>query len=163
MGLVLAGFCVIEFRLLPDRARLAPVRRSVKREAIVYRTPISAQWDRGLWGRGNAKGMHLVVRQHAFELSYPFPGGSLLTTEWYCRGSDAQMKMGQGRFLPPRIKRDCIVISIPAIDNPNERQEILLSSLPPRRDLGAAWDALASCGVPTSGKPPDCSAMTQST
>ena len=89
LGGVVAGICAIEFRLLRDRARLSSVRKAVMREAIVYRAPISAQWGRGWSGRGNAKGMQLVVREHSFELSYPFPGGSLLSTEWYCRAGDA--------------------------------------------------------------------------
>jgi hypothetical protein len=155
LGLVAAGLCVVEFRILRDRARLAPVRDLVKEEAVVYRTPISAQWGRGWWGRGNAKGMQLVVREHSFELSYSFPGGSFLTTEWYCRGSDARMKVGQGHFLPPWIKRECIVLSIPSIDDASVEQQILISSVPPRRrDLRAAWDALATCGVHASGDPP---------
>ena len=154
LGLVVAGFCVIEFRLIRDRSRQGPVRAAVKKEAIVYRTAVSAQWGRGWWGRGNAKGMQLVVRTNSFELSYPFPGGRFLSTEWYCRASDAQMRMGQGRFLPPRIKRDCIVLSIPSIDNPNDRQEILLSSVPPWHYLPASWDALVTCGVRASGDPP---------
>jgi len=98
LAFVVAFFGVIEFRLLRDRLRLAPVRSAVRNEAVVYRTPISAQWSRGWWGRGNAKGMRLVVRQNSFELSYPFPGGSLLTTEWYCMGKDARMKVGQRIF-----------------------------------------------------------------
>lgn len=154
LGLVVAGFCVIEFRLLRDRALLAPVRAAVKKEAVVHRTAISAQWGRGWWGRGNVKGMQLVARTNSFELSYSFPGGSFLSTEWYCRGGDAQMKMGQGRFLPPRAKRDCIVLSIPSIDNPDDRQVILLSSVPPWHYLRAAWDALVACGVQASGDPP---------
>jgi hypothetical protein len=155
LGVVLLGFGMIEFRLLRDRARLAPIRQAVTKEAVVYRTPISAQWGRGWWGRGNAKGMQLVAREHSFELSYPFPGGSLLTTEWYCRGKDARMKVGQGHFLPPWVKRECIVLSIPTIDGASGEQEILISSAPPlRRDLGAAWDALAACGVHASGDPP---------
>lgn len=66
------------------------------------------------------------------------------------------MTMGLGRwgFLPYRIKRDCIVLMIPAIDNPTERQEILLSSLPPGRYLGAVWEALVACGVQASGNLP---------
>jgi hypothetical protein len=155
LALVVAVFAVIEFRLLRDRLRLAPVRSAVKREAVVYSTPISAQWGRGWWGRGNAKGMRLVVRQNSFELSYPFPGGSLLTTEWYCWGKDAHMETGRGNFLPPWVKRDCIVLSIPSIGGPNAEQEILLSSVPPlRHDLGTAWDALVACGVQASGDPP---------
>lgn len=152
LGLVAAGFGVIEFRLLRDRARLARVREAVKKEAVVYRAGISPQWSRGWWGHGNAQGMQLVVREHSFELSYPFPGGSLLTTEWYCMGKDARMKMGEGRFRPPRIKRDCIVLSIPSIDDANGEQEILVSSW--RHELGAAWDALVSCGVHATGDPP---------
>ncbi len=62
--------------------------------------------------------------------------------------------MGEGRFLPPRIKRECIVLSIPSIDNTGERQEMLLSSLPPGRYLRAVWDALVACGVQASGDPP---------
>jgi hypothetical protein len=155
LALVVAVFGVIEFRLLRDRLRLAPVRSAVRNEAVVYRTPISAQWSRGWWGRGNAKGMRLVVRQNSFELSYPFPGGSLLTTEWYCRGKDARMKVGQRNFLPPYIQRDCIILSVPSIDSANAEQEILLSSTPPLRDdLSAAWDALVACGVEASGDPP---------
>jgi hypothetical protein len=98
--------------------------------------------------------MQLVVRDHSFELSYPFPGGSFLTTEWYCWARDGRMKMAVGRFLPPRIKRDCIVLSIPSLDNPDDRQEILLSSRPPRNDLRGAWDALLASGVVASGDPP---------
>jgi hypothetical protein len=155
LALVVAGLGVIEFRLLRDRRRLAPVRSAVRKEAVVYRAPISAQWSRGWWGRGNAKGMRLVVRENSFELSYPFPGGSMLTTEWYCRGKDARMKVGQGNFLPPKVKRDCIVLSIPSIDNASAEQEILLSSTPPSRDdLSAAWDALVACGVEASSDPP---------
>ncbi len=155
LALVVAFFGVIEFRLLRDFARLAPVRSGVKKEGVVYRTPISAQWSRGWWGRGNAKGTRLVVREKSFELSYPFPGGSFLTTEWYCWGKDARMKTGLGNFLPPRVKRDCIVLSIPSIDAPNSEQEILISSIPPwRQDLSAAWDALVACGVQASGDPP---------
>ena len=152
LGAVVAGFCAIEFRLLRDRGRMAPVREAVRKEAIVYRAPISAQWGRRWWGRGNAKGMQLVVREHSFELSYPFPGGSLLTTEWFCRADDAAMKPGHGRFLPPRVERDCIVLSVPSIDNPKIEQEILLSSW--RHELRVAWDALAACGVRASGAPP---------
>jgi hypothetical protein len=152
LGLVGAGFCVIEFRLLRDWARLAPVRKAVKKEAVVYRTAISPQWSRGWWGRGNAQGMQLVVREHSFELSYPFPGGSFLTTEWYCWGRDARMTMGEGRFRPPRIKRECIVLSIPSIDDATGEQVILLSSW--RRELRAAWDALVASGVHASGDPP---------
>jgi hypothetical protein len=152
--LVVAGFAVIEFRLLRDWLRLAPVRRVVKREAVVYRTPISAQWSRGWWGRGNAKGMQLVVHERSFELSYQFPGGSLFSTEWYCRGSDAEMKTGKGNFLPPLIKRDCIALSIPAIDHSENRQEILLASRPMRNDLRSTWEALAACGVRTVGDAP---------
>ena len=155
LALVVAFFGVIEFRLLRDRTRMAPVRSAVRKEAVVFRTPISAQWSRGWWGRGHAKEMRLLVRENSFELSYPFPGGSLLTTEWYCRGKDARMKVGQGNFLPPKVKRDCIVLSIPSIDNANAEQEILLSSIPPsRNDLSAAWDALVACGVEASGDPP---------
>ena len=155
LALVVAGLGAIEFRLLRDRRRLAPVRSAVRKEAVVYRTPISAQWSRGWWGRGNAKGMRLLVRENSFELSYPFPGGSMLTTEWYCRGKDARMKVGQGNFLPPKVKRDCIVLSIPSIDNASAEQEILLSSTPPSRDdLSAAWDALVAWGVEASGDPP---------
>ncbi len=83
LALVVAFLGVIEFRLLRDGTRLAPVRSAARKEAVVYRTPISAQWSRGWWGRGNAKGMRQLVRENSFELSYPFPGGSLLTTEWY--------------------------------------------------------------------------------
>jgi len=155
LALVVAFFGVIEFRLLRDRVRLAPVRSAVRNETVVYRTPISAQWDRGWRGRGNAKGMRLVVRLSSFELSYPFPGGTLLSTEWYCWGKDARMKMGQGNFLPPWVKRDCIVLSIPSIDSANEVQEILLSSTPPfRHDLSTAWDALVACGVQATGDLP---------
>jgi len=155
LGLVVAFFSVIEFRLLRDFALMARVRSGVKKEAVVYRAPISAQWSRGWWGRGNAKGMRLVVREKSFELSYPFPGGSLLTTEWYCWGKDARMKMGLGSFRPPRVKRDCIVLIIPSIDKPNAEQEILISSVPPwRQDLSAACDALVACGVQASGVPP---------
>jgi len=155
LALVVAFFGVIEFRLIRDRVRLAPIRSAVRKEAVVNRTPISAQWSRGWWGRGNAKGMRLLVREKSFELSYPFPGGSLLTTEWYCRGKDARMKVGQGNFLPPKVKRDCIVLAVPSIDDANAEQEILLSSVPPwRQDLSAAWDALAACGVEVSGDPP---------
>ena len=155
LALVVAFFGVIEFRLIRDRVRLAPIRSAVRKEAVVYRTPISAQWSRGWGGRGNAKGMRLLVREKSFELSYPFPGGSLLTTEWYCRGKDARMKVGQGNFLPPKVKRDCIVLAVPSIDDANAEQEILLSSVPPwRQDLRAAWDALAACGVEVSGDPP---------
>lgn len=154
LGLVLGLFAVIEFRLLRDRAHLANVRRVVSAEAVRYRAPISAQWGRGWWGRGNAKGMQLVVHEHSFEISYPFPGGSFLSTEWYCRASDAWMKMGSGRFLPPVVARDCIVLSIPAIDKPEERQEILLASRPPRHNLRGAWDALVACGVQATGHPP---------
>ena len=79
----------------------------------------------------------------------------MLTTEWYCRGKDARMKVGQGKFLPPKVKRDCIVLAVPSIDDANAEQEILLSSVPPwRQDLSAAWDALAACGVEVSGDPP---------
>jgi hypothetical protein len=151
---VVVGLCLLEFRILRDRARLAPVREAVKKEAVVSRTPISAQWGRGWWGRGNAKGMHLVVREHSLELSYPFPGGRFLSEEWFCLAREARMTMGEGRFLPPQIKRECIVLSIPSIDNADERQVILLSSLPPRRYLRAAWDSLAACGVQASGDPP---------
>lgn len=155
LALVVAFFGVIEFRLLRDRTRLALVRSAVRKEAVVYRTPISARWRRDWWGGGNAKGMRLLVRENSFELSYPFPGGSLLTTEWFCRGKDARMKVGQGNFLPPKVKRDCIVLSIPSIDNANAEQEILLSSIPPsRNDLSATWDALVACGVEASGDPP---------
>jgi len=154
LGVVVAGFGAIELRLLLARARPASVRDSVKKEAVVHRTPISAQWGRGWWGRGNVKGMQLVVRDHSFELSYPFPGGSFLTSEWYCRARDGRMKMGVGRFLPPRIKRACIVLSIPSLDNPDDRQEILLTSRPPRNDLRGAWDALLASGVVASGDPP---------
>lgn len=155
LALVVAFFGVIEFRLLRDFVRLASVRSRVKKEAVVYRTPISAQWSRGWWGRGNAKGMRLVVREKSFELSYPFPGGSFLTTEWYCWGNDARMRMGLGNFLPPRVKRECIILSIPSIDDPNAEQEILISSIPPwRQDLSVAWDALVVCGVHASGDPP---------
>ena len=126
LALVIAFFGVIEFGLIRDRVRLGPVRSAVRKEAVVYRTPISAQWGRGWAGRGNAQGIRLVVRENSFELSYPFPGGSLLTTEWYCWGKDARMKMGGGNFLPPRVKRDCIVLSIPSIDTANANQEILL-------------------------------------
>ena len=154
LAAVLAGFGVIEIRILRDRARLAPVREAVKNEAVVYRTPISAQWGRGWWGRGSAKGMHLVVREHSFELSYPFPGGRFLSEEWFCIAREARTRMGEGRFLPPRIKRECIVLSIPSIANTDERQEILLSSLPPGRYLRAVWDALVACGVQASGDPP---------
>jgi hypothetical protein len=155
LALVIAFFGVIEFGLIRDRVRLGPVRSAVRKEAVVYRTPISAQWGRGWAGRGNAQGMRLVVRENSFELSYPFPGGSLLTTEWYCWGKDARMKVGGGNFLPPRVKRDCIVLSIPSIDTANANQEILLSSVPPwRQDLSAAWDALVACGVQASGDPP---------
>ena len=152
LGAVGLGFCVIELRLIRDRLRLAPVREAVRKEPIVYRAPISAQWGRGWWGRGNAKGMHLVVREHSFELSYPFPGGSLLTTEWFCRAAEATMMMGHGRFLPPRVDRQCIVMTVPSIDNPKAEREILLSSW--SRELRAAWNALAGCGVRTRGDPP---------
>ncbi len=65
------------------------------------------------------------------------------------------MKVGHANFLPPKVKRDCIVLSIPSIDNANAEQEILLSSIPPsRNDLSAAWDALVACGVEASGDPP---------
>jgi hypothetical protein len=154
LGLVVAGFFVIELQLYRDRKRLAPIRAAVMKEAVVYTSPISAQWGRGWWARGNAKGMRLVVRERSFELSFPFPGGSFLATEWYCRGKDARMKMGRGNFLPPWVKRDCIVLSIPAIDEASAEQEILISSVPPwRHDLRAAWDALAACGVQASGAP----------
>jgi hypothetical protein len=153
--LVVAGFFVIELKLYRDRKRLAPIRVAVKQEAVVFSSPISAQWGRGWWGRGNARGMRLVVRERSLELSFPFPGGSLLATEWYCRGNDARMKMGRGNFLPPWVKRDCIVLSIPAIDDAGAEQEILISSAPPwRHDLSAAWDALVACGVRASGPPP---------
>jgi hypothetical protein len=155
LGLVVAGFCVIEFQLLRDRSRLAPIRDLVRKESVVYRTAISPQWGRGLWGRGNARGMQLVVREHSFELSYPFRGGSFLSTEWYSWGRDTRMKMGRGRFLPPWISRDCIVLSIPSIDDATKEQEILISSTPPLgRDLRGTWDALVMCGVHASGDPP---------
>ncbi len=153
LGLIVVGFCVFGFRLYRDRERLAPVRDAVTKEVVAYRTPISAQWGRGLWGRGNAKGIQLVVHQHSFELSYPFPGGSFLTTEWYCWGRETRMKMGMGRFLPPRIKRECIILTIPSIDDPKAEQEILLSH-PEPHDLRAEWDALVACGVSASGDPP---------
>jgi hypothetical protein len=125
----------------------------VKKEAVIFRTAILPQWGGGWWGRGNARGMQLVVREHSFELSYPFPGGSFLTTEWYCWARDARMRMGQGRrFLPPRVQRDCIVLSIPSIADASGEQEILLSSW--RHELRAAWDALLVCGVHASGDPP---------
>lgn len=120
----------------------------------MHRLPISAQWGRGWWGRANAKGMQLVVRERSFELSYPLPGGRFLSTKWYCRASDALMTMGQGWFLPPKIKRDCIMLSIPAIKNARERQEILLAARPPRSGLGEAWQALVACGVRASGGGP---------
>lgn len=154
LGVVVAGLFIVELRVQRDWARLAPVRHSVRKEAIVFRTPISAQWGRGWWGRGHAKGMHLVVRENSFELSYPFPGGRFLSTEWFCRARDAGMKVGQGSFLPPRVKRDCIALSIPGIDKADVQQEILLASRPPRDDLRAAWDALVTCGVQASGEPP---------
>jgi hypothetical protein len=154
LAAVVVGLSVVEFRILRDRARLAVVREAVKKEAVVYRTPISAQWRRGWWGRGNAKGMQLVVREHSFELSYAFPGARFLSEEWFCTAPDARMTTGEGRFLPPQINRECIVLSIPSIDNTHERQEILLSSLPPGRRLRAAWDALVVCGVLASGDPP---------
>ncbi len=44
LAAVLAGFGVIEIRILRDRGRLAPVREAVKKEAVVY---LSAQWGRG--------------------------------------------------------------------------------------------------------------------
>ena len=98
--------------------------------------------------------MHLVVREHSFELSYPFPGGRFLSEEWFCIAREARTRMGEGRFLPPRIKRECIVLAIPSIDSPYERQEILLSSQPPRHYLRAVWDALVACGVQASADPP---------
>jgi hypothetical protein len=150
------GRIFLRHRVSPHSRLRASGPRSIgcKKEAVVYRTPISAQWSRGWWGRGNAKGMRLVVREKSFELSYPFPGGSFLTTEWYCWSKDARMKMGLGNFLPPRVKRDCIILSIPSIDEPNAEQEILISSVPPlRQDLSAAWDALVVCGVRVSGDP----------
>lgn len=154
--LVVAGFFVIELKLYRDRKRLAPIRAAVKQEAVVYSSPISAQWGRGWWGRANARGMRLVVRERSLELSFPLPGGSLLATEWYCRGKDARMKMGRGNFLPPWVKRDCIVLSMPAIGDASAEQEIRIASVPPwRHDLRAAWDALAACGVQASGTPPE--------
>lgn len=154
LAAVVAGFAAIAFRLGRDWVRLAPVRHVVKGERIVYRTPVSAQWGRGWWGRGNAKGMQLVVHERSFELSYPFPGGGLLSTEWYCRGNDARMKLGTGNFLPPAVKRDCILLSIPAIDDQAKQQEIALASRPTRRDLRSAWEALAACGVEPSSDGP---------
>jgi hypothetical protein len=152
LGVMVAFFGVIEFRLLRDHARLAPIRKAVRQEAVAYRAAIFPQWGRGWWGRGNAQGMQLVVREHSFELSYPFQGGRFLTTEWYCWGRDARMKMGEGRFPPPRVKRDCIVLTIPSIDDASSEQEILLSSW--QHELHGAWGALLACGVHAAGDPP---------
>ena len=46
LGFVVAGLCVIEFRLYRNRTRLVPVRVAAKKEAVVYPTPISAQSGR---------------------------------------------------------------------------------------------------------------------
>jgi hypothetical protein len=154
LGVVVAGLVVIEARLQLDWVRMAAVRNAVREERVIHRMPISAQWARGWWGRGNAKGIQLVVREHSFELAYPFPGGHFLSTEWFCRAADALMSVDRGRFLPPKVQRDCIVLSIPAIDNTGDRQEILLAPRPPRNDLREAWDALVACGVHASGDAP---------
>ena len=154
LAVVVLGFGILEFRNLKDRARLAPLRRAVRHEPIRYRTPISAQWGRGWWGRGNAKGIRLVVREHSFELSYAIPTWGLLGTEWCCKGSDARIQVSRGRFLPPKVERSCIALTIPAIDRPDERQEILLASVPPSHVLREAWDALIACGAAAAGEPP---------
>lgn len=155
LAVVVVGFGVLAGRLWLDRVRLAPVRRVVRAEPVTYRTPISAHWSRGWWGRGNARGMELVVHERSFELSYSFPGGRFLSTEWYCRGRDAEMALGSGKFLLPVINRTCIVLSIPAIDHPVRRQEILLAPQPGAYDLQAAWQALLRCGVRSSGDAPE--------
>ena len=155
LAAVALGIGILEFGNLKDRARLAAVRRAARHEAVRFRTPVSAQWSRGRWGRGKAKGMQLVVRDRSFELSYPFPTWGLLGTEWYCRGSDARIEVGQGRFLPPKVNRTCVVLSIPSIDRPDARQVILLASPPPSHVLRSAWDALIDSGVAATGTPPD--------
>lgn len=154
LGIVVAGLVGIEARLQLDWWRQAAVRDAVRKEPVHRRMPISAQWGRGWWGRGNAKGMQLITREHSFELTYPFSGGHFLSTEWFCRAGDARMSVARGRFLPPRIQRDCIVLSIPAINNTGDRQEILVTARPPHSDLREAWDALVACGVHASGHAP---------
>ncbi len=142
LAAVLLGFSILEYRNVRDRVQLRALRQAVTKQSVPYRTPISAQWKRGWRGRGNAKGLQLVVREKSFELSYPFPTLGLLGTEWYCRAQEARMTTGRGRFLPPKVTRTWIVLSIPAIYRPEERQEILLSSLPPSTVLRHSWDAL---------------------
>jgi hypothetical protein len=154
LGAVIVGIAAIEFRLVRDRIRTATIREVVRREQLIARFPISAQWARGWWGRGNAKGMQLLVRERSFELSYPFPGGSLLSTEWFCRATESQMKAGRVTALPPQMKRECIVVSFPSIDHPMARQDVLLSAPPSHRDLARIWDALAKAGVQPIGEPP---------
>ncbi len=106
LAFVVAVFGVIEFRLLRDRLRLAPVRSAVRNEAVVYRTPISAQWSRGWWGRGNAKGMRLVVRQNSFELSYPLTASS-------CQSRPLIARTWNRKFSFPLL-RLCEMTSAPA-------------------------------------------------
>ena len=151
---VVAGLGALGWRLWQDRVHLAPAMRVVKAEPVIYRAPMSAQWSRGWWGRGNASGMELVVHKQSFELSYSFRVGRFLSTEWYCRGRDAEMSVGSGKFLLPVISRNCIVLSIPVIDHPELRQEILLASQPGAQNLHAAWQALSRCGVRSSGDAP---------
>src|SRR5690348_2749016 len=88
---VVAAFGVLGWRLWQDRVRLEPTKLIVRGESVVYRTQVSARWSRGWWGRGNARGMQLVVHEKSFELSYSFPLGRFLSTEWFCRGGDAEM------------------------------------------------------------------------
>jgi hypothetical protein len=150
---VMAGLVGVSIRLYRDRRRQAPVRDAVVREKIIYRSPVSPQWARNRWERANAKGMELVVREHSFQLPYPFTGGRFLSNEWFYWGKDARIWMGEGDFLPPRVGRKCIVIGMPSIEAPERAQEILVSTWDHR--LREAWDALAHGGVTAVGPPPD--------
>ena len=158
LAVVALGLSALEYRNIRDRIQLTAIRDAVTKERELYRTHISAQWSRGWWGRGNFKGMQLVVRERSFELSYPFPTLGLLGTEWYCSAQHARMNTDRGRFLPPKVMRTCVVLSFPSIDNHQERQEILLASVPPSTVLLSAWEAMVRSGVKADGDPPEADA-----
>jgi hypothetical protein len=147
-AVVLAVFAVVSVWRYRQARTAAPIRDAVRGEALIYRAPISPQWGRRL-----ASGMELVVREHSFEISYPFPGGRFLTQGMYCVSRRARMETGRGRFRPPRLMRDCIVLTVSSDDDAADDQEVRLSSW--QHQLRPAWDALASSGVVASGPPPE--------
>jgi hypothetical protein len=100
--------------------------------------------------------MHLVVREHSFEISYPMPYAFLgrVNREWYCVGTQVEMtvRFGVTAFLPPRRTRDVIALTIRSADDVENEEEVLISSW--EHCLGEAWKALETCGVTPGGPPP---------